>query len=333
MAVADGVPVARIINGQPVGANEADFYVALMSRYSWNSDNPGSTYNQFCGATHIGDGKVLTAAHCLDAMLPYMTHYLLFGDTSADMANEYCTIDKETSAYHCVTDRDGTPDTDVYEPTGFLAYAGGTSNLIPFNTRNIRIHEAWDGDFHDIAVIELDTIVNHPAASLPEANYFDYSASINEIGGMVAIGYGDTLADADESTYIPSDDLLKVELNALTDNYCRSYWGGDYSSGYMLCAESSVNGSPCQGDSGGPLVRPEDQIVYGIVSFGTNPCNSAPSVFTEVLAYRDWIINEQDSGSTDPAPTKRSAGAFSGITLLSMMLLLLARSRKQSLTT
>lgn len=47
--------------------------------------------------------------------------------------------------------------------------------------------------------------------------------------------------------------------------------------------------SACSGDSGGPLEQ--DGTVIGIVSWGMTPCGSrgAPSVFTKVSAYIDWI--------------------------------------------
>jgi secreted trypsin-like serine protease len=331
-ASADPAPVARIINGQPVGVNEADFYVALIDRYSWDTGtSSGSTYNQFCGATHIGDGMVLTAAHCVDNLIPNAMRYLLFGDTSADMANEYCYIDKQSPAYHCTTDINGTPDDTLYEPTGYLAYAGDTSNLIPFRGLDVRIHESWNPNYgfvHDIAVIELNSIFNYPAASLPDTNGFDYSASIDESGGVVAIGYGDTKSDSDVDTYEPSDDLLKVELNALTDSECRATLGNSYRPSYMVCATNDSGGDTCQGDSGGPLVRPDDQVLYGITSHGALVCGSAPGVYTEVLAYRDWILNgaaANVASSTPDANSTRRGGATSFLSLVSVLLIILRR--------
>jgi secreted trypsin-like serine protease len=49
-----------------------------------------------------------------------------------------------------------------------------------------------------------------------------------------------------------------------------------------------------QGDSGGPLVQelPDgSRELIGIVSWGVIPCgqSNAPSVYTRVSAYVDWI--------------------------------------------
>lgn len=50
----------------------------------------------------------------------------------------------------------------------------------------------------------------------------------------------------------------------------------------------------CPGDSGGPLqVLAQDNLMYevvGVVSFGLTDCGgSAPSVYTRVYQYLDWI--------------------------------------------
>ncbi|EFN75264.1 Trypsin-1 [Harpegnathos saltator] len=51
--------------------------------------------------------------------------------------------------------------------------------------------------------------------------------------------------------------------------------------------------SACSGDSGGPLIQKtqNDSTLIGIVSWGVMPCGSkgAPSVYTGVSKYNDWI--------------------------------------------
>ncbi|KAI4467772.1 hypothetical protein MML48_2g00022016 [Holotrichia oblita] len=56
---------------------------------------------------------------------------------------------------------------------------------------------------------------------------------------------------------------------------------------------------PCRGDSGGPLManyvrnRAFKIIQYGIVSMGPLPCakENAPTTYTKVEAYLDWILD------------------------------------------
>lgn len=63
----------------------------------------------------------------------------------------------------------------------------------------------------------------------------------------------------------------------------------------QICA-GEVNGSDtCVGDSGGPLMLEHqvksNYLVFqiGIVSYGPSLCGSAPSVYTYVPNYIDWI--------------------------------------------
>lgn len=52
--------------------------------------------------------------------------------------------------------------------------------------------------------------------------------------------------------------------------------------------------SACSGDSGGPLIQANakgNPELIGVVSWGIVPCGTtgAPSVYTRVSAYNDWI--------------------------------------------
>nr|CAD7580493.1 unnamed protein product [Timema californicum] len=69
----------------------------------------------------------------------------------------------------------------------------------------------------------------------------------------------------------------------------------------QLCAGGNLGKDACRGDSGGPLMgkrespttSQEQTYQLGIVSFGSIPCgsNKAPSVFTRVSEYLDWILD------------------------------------------
>jgi prostatin (serine protease 8) len=61
----------------------------------------------------------------------------------------------------------------------------------------------------------------------------------------------------------------------------------------MVCTlyDAKKPQSACMGDSGGPLADLKNKTIIGIVSWGITPCGTknAPSVYTNVCAYRDWI--------------------------------------------
>ncbi|KAJ4436622.1 hypothetical protein ANN_16753 [Periplaneta americana] len=62
----------------------------------------------------------------------------------------------------------------------------------------------------------------------------------------------------------------------------------------QLCSEGNRGEDPCKGDSGGPLMEVISKgriIQVGIVSFGPIPCANAPSVYSRVSAYLDWILD------------------------------------------
>ena len=63
----------------------------------------------------------------------------------------------------------------------------------------------------------------------------------------------------------------------------------------QLCASAVSGSDSCRGDSGGPLLdlTGNQATVIGIVSFGTNKCDSSiPGVYSRVSAYLDWIRNK-----------------------------------------
>lgn len=278
---------ARIINGQRVTANQADFYVAILQKYSWPT---GSTYNPICGAMHLGEGQVVTAAHCVESLVGNDSLYLLFGDSSADMHKEYCT-NSGITPYQCSSDKNGLPNKDRYHATHYATYTGDPNLLIPFTTGNVKIHEDYSPTnfLNDIALIQFNQIFNFPAASLPRADEFTIMANLNEKLGVTVIGYGDTISDNDNDTFNLSDDLLFTKLDAKTADFCRSQWGSTFNKATMICAHNENGSDTCQGDSGGPLVKSDTHILFGITSFGPIKCGSGAGVYTRVFNYIDWI--------------------------------------------
>lgn len=75
--------------------------------------------------------------------------------------------------------------------------------------------------------------------------------------------------------------------------------------------KKSAYAGACQGDSGGPLVTKLGKTDYlvGVVSYGARVCNTqAPTVFTKVSSYRDWI-NQTKAASKAKHATEISIAA------------------------
>ncbi|KAJ8674918.1 hypothetical protein QAD02_010704 [Eretmocerus hayati] len=94
-----------------------------------------------------------------------------------------------------------------------------------------------------------------------------------------SFGWGET----EHESY--SEDLRKLVLPiSYYGSYCRK--GDEYNS-LWICSNSGEK-HLCSGDSGGPLVW--NNYVVGIASMGAVRCKlHAPSIFTKVAAYRNWI--------------------------------------------
>lgn len=289
---------ARIINGTRVAPNQADFYVALLDPYSWAT---GTHYSPMCGGTHIGQGQVITAAHCLSGMSSQDTYYASFGDTSDNMHMEYCTK-KGVTPYNCTTDRNGIPDLTKYQATNYSTFTGDPTQLYAFTVANVRVHKNYNPrNFkNDIALIQFNQLFNYPEAQLPSVDGFAISANLKERGTATVIGFGDTLSDGDSETFILSDNLLFSELNANDTRFCQSQWGNLFDPVTMICASSDEGKDTCQGDSGGPLVLTGSNVIYGITSFGSVKCGDSSGVYARVFNYIDWINDARAATGLGP---------------------------------
>lgn len=337
MAFAEPEPIEsrgiapRIINGSAAGATEHEYFAALLNAYNWTDGktyaSPGSatrySWNPFCGASHIGGGKVLTAAHCVDQYTDASTLHLIIGNYSNNtlaggngMQYEYC-MDVAAGAsipsnYDCIGyDSNSPKERDGYHYTGYAIY-NGTDNPIAVPGRNITVHPLYNPTTleFDIAIITLPSLSNKPALALPKTDLFQYLAKNTSSKNIQVIGHGDTISDTNQNTFSASATLLDVNLTPRTSAEClNSNIGNNFNQFTMICAGDPGYDS-CQGDSGGPLIDPITDTLLGIVSWGPSQCginsSNAYGVYTNVYNLIDWI----ETGSLElnvDANTKRLA--------------------------
>ncbi|XP_053203177.1 chymotrypsinogen A-like [Panonychus citri] len=86
--------------------------------------------------------------------------------------------------------------------------------------------------------------------------------------------------------------LRKANLNRHDDYECKFHHGNKYRPG-MICAGGDGIAS-CFGDSGGPAIlrkgtKSGKDILFGIVSWGSEICGNKPTVFTDIIYYLRWI--------------------------------------------
>lgn len=296
----------RIIDGDRVDPGNYDFFTALLVAYDWNTGQTSYepprgnrfSWNAFCGGAYIGDGLIVTAAHCVDSLPSTGNLYVLVGNyTDRGMQYEFCA-DENVSVYRCEgSDSEETTVSSDFHFTGWTIYTG-SDDPIPVPVENIKVHPFYSENAfdNDIAVLTLPDSVNGvsitwPANSiaLPSSDQFSTLAATGTPNNVRVMGHGNVLSD--ESAFKASADLLQVDLTAANDMTCSSFFRSNYDSSTMICAGDPGQDS-CQGDSGGPLIDPASNTLLGVVSFGPSPCgNSVQSygVYSDVYAFRNWI--------------------------------------------
>lgn len=223
-----------------------------------------------CGAVYTGEGRVVTAAHCL-----------FNPDNSTQIVQEaYLAFDP--------------PNGDV----------GGITLNDMINSTKFTIHPDYtNADFdqdptNDIALIWVNED-DLPAAVEPVqlADHDRTEQLINDSGLLTALGWGVT--ESGET----SDILQTVDLN-IDDaaDYRNKGFKTEWLNFIVAAGATNDEKDACFGDSGGPLVQIVAGQTYlvGLTSFGVAPCaqEDTPGGYTRVSAYRDWIL-----GIDAPAPS------------------------------
>lgn len=197
------------------------------------------------------------------------------------------------TAAHCV---DGGKQASEFSMQIGARDTGDSRDGITVDISEIHIHPNWSSrqTINDIALLKLSSPVNNGTVGFTTGSTGDLAT---------LLGWGDTSHGNGEYP----DILQSVDLPIISQSECSSRWGSSIPS-TQICASTATKTS-CSGDSGGPLYVTENgqDKQIGIVSYGYSiSCSSniAPSVYTRISSYTNWIdsIIDTDDGCGNDCP-------------------------------
>jgi secreted trypsin-like serine protease len=260
----------RVIGGEVAADGAWPWQIALYARKS------DGNYQNLCGGSIFNKDWVMTAAHCVVSVDPGSKQKVVTEASALRIVESTSQIDR------------------VLSPKS-------RGKVIAIE--RVIAHEDYDParTQNDIALLKLAS----SASSTPIPPAFPEGSTV-EIPGKIATitGWG-AVRPYDPKTY--SDPITGVKLRPFDPKYflprlqqaelpiidCkRAPWQNIIDHRNLCTLVEEGKKSSCQGDSGGPLVvRKEDGgfVLVGVTSFGGNPCNSGPSVFSRVSAFQGWI--------------------------------------------
>ncbi|XP_048000737.1 chymotrypsin-1-like [Leguminivora glycinivorella] len=146
----------------------------------------------------------------------------------------------------------------------------------------------------NIAVIRLRYRIafsHHRVPKIIDISHFDHNPAASEV---LILGWGVTRM-SNRLAYEPVF-LQRKFLPVYPNSFCKEVYGDRFIRQQQFCAGTITTGEgACDHDAGGPAILSGKLV--GIISFGPTVCGyaNAPTVFTLVGSYADWIEQVNDS--------------------------------------
>eukprot|EP00554_Chaetoceros_debilis_P013302 CAMPEP_0194119324 /NCGR_PEP_ID=MMETSP0150-20130528/38895_1 /TAXON_ID=122233 /ORGANISM="Chaetoceros debilis, Strain MM31A-1" /LENGTH=278 /DNA_ID=CAMNT_0038810989 /DNA_START=109 /DNA_END=942 /DNA_ORIENTATION=+ len=278
MAMGESIVETRIIGGMDVQPNAYPWLArAITINGKWAD----------CSGTLIAPKYILTAAHCITDEFRNHGQYQI-GALCSPFESRGTNCGQEVTKRHVL---------DVFVHDKFK-YGDKENNVGSGNYKNedmnISITKLHHSNDYDFALVQLDEDVTtiEPVA----LDISTLSDSYKEgTGNLWAVGFGntnvyDTFSNMFQNPNYP-ERAQHVELKYVSNKDCYekySFLQGGIT-GNMMCA-IDVNQDACIGDSGGPLYDRENNILVGIISWGSSSCGDEdfPGVYSRVGSQFQW---------------------------------------------
>jgi len=235
---------------------------AEFSEWPWHAailEKPQDLY--VCGSTLIDESWILTAAHCVDDYIPFVS-------------NIRDILKVRIGEYDVTTTAEPLPHQE-------------------FNISDIRIHPNFNNAtlVNDIALLRLERPAkrqqNIDVVCVASEEQFDET----RISTCYVTGWGRRTESSEHSVV-----LKEISVPLWDHTKCDQALQSQFGVGYKLPETAMCAGAEgrdaCDGDGGGPLVCEQDGQWYqaGIVSFGIG-CGRAgvPGVYTRISSFFPWL--------------------------------------------
>ena len=291
----------RIVGGEPARPGSAPWQVEILSSPQYDEADraydatlaDSDTCKIFlaerasyelahkCGGAYIGDGWVMTAAHCVDNIPGFDGNKgNVLTDRRIRLGTQNLTVD------------DG-----LFTIDAVVIHARYKKKRKLDDIALVRV-------VVDPRIAKFEASKRLAAVPLMRAGDRDFDPGealrVTGWGWMGQRNARDAVTRMDSSRQLQRNpaDLQQLVLNHLPDARCEEEYGKDYDAGTLCAGTLAADGSieagkdSCQGDSGGPLTREEDggvRSLVGVVSGGKGCGAGKPAVYTRMSHYDAWI--------------------------------------------
>ncbi len=291
----------RIVGGEPARPGSAPWQVGILSSPAY--DDADRAYDATlahqdpckihlaerepwelahkCGGAWIGDGWIVTAAHCVDNIPGFEGREgNVLSDRRLRLGTQNLAVDDGLFAIDAVVIHGGYSKATKLDDIA-LARVVEDPRIAAFEASGrlaaVALMGTGDRDFDGGEALR-----------------------VTGWGWMGQRNERDVVSRLDSAQRLQRNpaDLQQLTLHYLPDARCATEYGAFYGPGALCAGALAADGSieagkdSCQDDSGGPLTREEDggrRSLVGVVSGGKGCGAGKPAVYTRVSYYADWI--------------------------------------------